>query len=67
MKKIVVMIITLLMIGSMAVTAYAVTPTLSIPKMPRIPGIRFNVDVKVSQTCLDRWFEEYPVSIACHR
>jgi len=61
MKKLVAIILALMLIASMAIPAYAVTPTLNIPDVPQISNIKFDVDVKVSQGFWDRWFADHPV------
>lgn len=41
MRKIVVLILTLMLVLSMTVPAFAVTPRLAIPKLPKVPTISF--------------------------
>lgn len=46
MKKIIIFVLTMMLIASMAVPAYAVTPALKIPNMPQISSIKFNTKLE---------------------
>ena len=62
MKKIFCMFIALLMVISMAVPAYAVTPALDVPDMPEIPDLSDDVDFGIDfGSIIGGWFEENPV------
>lgn len=63
MKKIIILVITVVLVLSMAVTAYAVTPTMKIPNMPVIPDITDDVEVEISECFWDKWFREHPIKI----
>ena len=41
MKKIIAFILTIMLVASMTVSAYAVTPRLKVPSMPKVPKITF--------------------------
>ena len=62
MKKIISIILALMLIMSMAIPAYAVTPTLKIPNI-KIPNISNSVEVKLPQSFWDNYFKENPIKI----
>lgn len=63
MKKIIILVITIALAMSMAVTAYAVTPAMKIPSLPVIPNISDDVEVELSESFWDKWFREHPIKI----
>jgi hypothetical protein len=62
MKKIISFILTLMLIISMAIPAYAVTPSLKIPSI-KIPDISNSVEIRLPQTFWDDYFEKNPIRI----
>lgn len=60
MKKIIVFILTLALIVSMAVSAYAVTPKWEY-KPVKLPQIK--VSIKIPDKVFDDWFKEHPLNI----
>lgn len=62
MKKIIALILSLMLVMSMAISAYAATPTLNIPSI-KIPDISNNVEVKLSQSFWNNYFRENPIRI----
>lgn len=65
MKKIITIVLALMLIASMAVPAYAVTPTFQIPDMPEISKIKIEVklDDKVAENAVKAWLKEHPIKI----
>lgn len=71
MKKFVIFALTLTLIASMAIPAYAVTPPLKVPSIT-IPDISGNVkdniteEIEESETTgsfWDNWFKEHPIKV----
>ena len=62
MKKIIALILSLLLLLSMAVPASAATPTLDIPDIS-IPDISGSIHVELPDEVLANWFEEHPAPI----
>lgn len=60
MKKILLFLLALLLILSMAIPAFAVTPKLKVPNMPKIPTIK--VEVKLPENFWDNWFAKHPIN-----
>lgn len=65
MKKIVCMLVAVLVVVSMTVPVYAVTPTLNIPDVPQISNIKIEVklDEKIYENAVQKWFAEHPLNI----
>ena len=63
MKKIIMYLLVLVLIITMAAPAWAVTPAFKAPKLPKIPEIKTNVQVQVTEGFWARWFREHPVVI----
>lgn len=65
MKKIPALILAVLLIASMAVPAYAVTPKYEFPDLPEIPDISDdvaeNIRIKIPADFWDRWFADHPI------
>lgn len=62
MKKILCMLIALLMVISMAVPAFAVTPDLDVPDMPEIPDISDDIDFGIDfGNIIGDWLGANPV------
>lgn len=59
MRKIIVFILTLALIASMAVSAYAVTPKWEY-KPVKLPDIK--VTIKIPESVFDNWFKEHPIT-----
>lgn len=62
MRKFIALILAIMLIMSMAIPAYAVTPALKIPSI-KIPNISNSVEVKQSQSFWDNYFKENPIKI----
>lgn len=63
MKKFILFVLTLMLIASMAVTAFAATPKYQFPNLPEIPDISDNVEVEFPDNFWDNWFKEHPIKI----
>jgi len=63
MKKIICMILAVMVIGSMAIPAYAVTPGFKIPDMPDIPDISDNIKFDLPDAFWNDWFREHPLKL----
>lgn len=63
MKKLITFAATLLMVAAMAAPAWAVTPAFKAPELPKIPEVKTNVQVQVTEGFWARWFREHPVVI----
>lgn len=59
MKRFIIFVITIALILSVSIPAFAATPKLSIPKIPTAPTIK--VEVKLSENFLDNWFTTHPL------
>lgn len=62
MKKIFAILLTVMLIASMTVSAYAVTPPLNVPDLPEIPNISGSVKIDVTPT-VNKWLDEHPFKI----
>lgn len=60
MRKIFAIILAVMLIASMAVSAFAVTPNFEY-KPVKIPEIK--VSVKIPNSVFDNWFKEHPLNI----
>lgn len=63
MKKIIVFCLAVALVVAMAVPAWAVTPAFKAPELPKIPEVKTNVRVTVTEGFWARWFREHPVVI----
>ena len=69
MKKLIIFAITIALILSVSIPAFAATPKLEIPKIPSVPNISTTIqeNVKnegvVSQSFWDKYFTEHPLKI----
>lgn len=66
MKKIICILFAVMLIASMAVPAYAVTPALNIPDVPQISNIKIEVKLneKVYENAVQKWFAEHPLDFS---
>lgn len=62
MKKIISFALALLLIASMAIPAYAVTPNLGAPDVPQISNMKFDIKIELPEDILDDWFKNHPIS-----
>lgn len=60
MKKLICILFVLMLIVSMTVSAYAVTPPLGVPDLPEIPDISDNIEIELP----DGVFDDYIPDIA---
>ena len=65
MKKILALILAVLLIASMAVPAYAVTPKYEFPDLPEIPDISddIKIEIDIPDSFWDKWFQEHPIKL----
>lgn len=61
MKRFIILALTLMLVFSMTIPAFAATPKLEIPKIPTIPTIK--VEVKLPTNFWDNWFASHPLQI----
>ena len=61
MKKLIIFAITIALILSISIPAFAATPKLEIPKIPTVPTIK--VEVKLPTNFWDNWFASNPLKI----
>lgn len=62
MRKIFAFMLALMIVMSMTISAYAVTPTLNIPSI-KIPNISSSVEIKLPQSYWNNHFKENPIRI----
>ena len=60
MRKIFAILLAVMLIASMAVSAYAVTPKWEY-KPVKLPEIK--VSIKIPDSVFDNWFKEHPLSL----
>ena len=58
MKKFILFVLTLMLIASMAVPAFAATPSFEIPEVPQISKIKFDINFEFPENFWDNWFEK---------
>ena len=58
MRKLITFIVTIAIIASMATTVFAATPTISVPKVPQISDIKFDVKIELSDDFWSNWFDK---------
>lgn len=63
MRKIITILFALMLVVSMSVPAFAVTPRLNIPNMPEIPDISDDVKFELPDNFWDNWFKNHPIII----
>ena len=69
MKKLIIFAITIALVLSISIPAFAATPKLSIPKIPSTPNISTTVQENVKnegavpQSFWDKYFAEHPIKI----
>lgn len=63
MKKIIAILLSLMLVASLAVPAMAVTPSFTVPKLPDISGIKFDFKFKIPDSFWDRWFDDHPFQL----
>lgn len=61
MRKFIALLLAIMLVLSLAISAYAATPTIKIPSI-NIPDISGSVEVKLPQSFWDNWFAEHPIS-----
>lgn len=61
MRKFIAFILAVLIVMSMAVSAYAVTPPLRVPSI-KIPDISSSVQID-TKPAVDAWFDQHPIKI----
>lgn len=62
MRKIFAFLLAIMLVMSMAISAYAITPTFNIPSI-KIPDISDDIEVKLPQSTWDNYFKENPIRI----
>lgn len=62
MKKIITFIIAMMLIASMAVPAFAATPSYQFPELPEIPDISDDIKFELPDSIWDKWFNEHPIN-----
>lgn len=62
MRKIFAFILAIMLVMSMAISAYAATPPIKIPSI-KIPDISDSVEVKLSDNFWNNYFKENPIRI----
>lgn len=63
MKKILIFVLTVMVVASMAIPAYAVTPSLGVPDVPQISKIKFDVKIDLPDEFWSNWFKEHPLNL----
>ncbi len=61
MKKFIIFVLAIMLVASMAIPAYAVTPSIGVPDMPEIPDISDNIKFELPSGFWQRWFAEHPL------
>ena len=61
MRKFIALLLALMLVLSLAISAYAATPTIKIPHI-EIPDISGSVKVELPQSFWNKWFAEHPIS-----
>lgn len=69
MKKIIMLIAAIMLVASMTITAYAVTPTLNIHDMPEISNIKITVNLDKNlenavENHVNNWFKDHPIDFS---
>ena len=63
MKKLIIIVLVLMLVVSMAVPAYAVTPKFEIPELPEVPEIKPDFSWIDFDEIFERWFSDHPIRI----
>lgn len=68
-RKLLVIIAVVLLVVAMALTVYAVTPTLNIPDVPNISNIKFDINLDETlnngiSNYISNWFKEHPLTFS---
>lgn len=58
MKKIFAIILAVMLIASMTVSTYAVTPPLNVPDLPEIPDISDNIEIELPDGVFDDYIPD---------
>lgn len=61
MKKFILFVLTLMLIASMAVPAFAATPSVGVPDIPDFSDIKFDIKFDIPDSVWDKWFDEHPL------
>ena len=61
MRRLITMLLAVMLIVSMAISAYAVTPEYHAPDIPDFSGIKFDIKFELPDSIWDKWFEKHPV------
>lgn len=61
MKKIFAILLVVMLIASMAVPVFAVTPPLEAPDLPEIPDISDDVKIELPNNFWNNWFKNHPL------
>lgn len=62
MKKILAIILAVMLIASMVIPAYAVTPSFKVPEVPQISKIKFDIKIELPDDYWSNWFKEHPIN-----
>jgi len=62
MRKIIAFILAVMLIVSMAIPAYAVTPSYKLD-VPQISKIKFDIKIELPDDFWDNWFKEHPLNL----
>ena len=62
MKKIIAFLFALMLVVSMAVPTYALTPAFKIPDIPDFSDIEFDIKFEIPDSVWNGWFEKHPIS-----
>lgn len=58
MKKIFAILLAVMLMASMTITTYAVTPPLGVPDMPEIPDISDNIEIELPDGVFDDYIPD---------
>ena len=63
MKKIITFLLAVMLIASMTVPVYAVTPELDVPDMPEIPDISNDIDIDIPDGVFDDYIPDVDIGV----
>lgn len=63
MKKLLILPLALMLTAAMAIPAYAITPSLGVPDMPDVSGIKFEPRIELPDNFWNDWFRDHPLKI----
>ena len=63
MKRLVIFVLTLMLVLSLSVSAFAVTPSYKIPNLPKVPDISTSVQVTLPSNFWSNWFSNHPITV----